>query len=174
MVTRGWREGKLGEIINFKNGRTSPIRDDVYSKYPVFGSNGIIGYSEKFNSIKGNSIIGRVGSYCGATYLTMTDSWVTDNAIIAESKTPSNIFSYILLKNQNLNNYRVGSGQPLINQTILSTIDVVIPTDTILQKFQNIAINLFEVIHQNGEQIATLTRLRDTLLPKLLRGEIVV
>ncbi|MCB0538691.1 MAG: restriction endonuclease subunit S, partial [Bacteroidetes bacterium] len=83
-LPKGWRKGNLGEIISFKNGKSSPERNDEF-QYPVFGSNGIIGYSEEYNAIEDISIIGRVGSFCGSTYLSTKKSWVTDNAIIAQS-----------------------------------------------------------------------------------------
>ena len=112
----------LGKYIQFKNGKSSPERDES-GEFPVFGSNGIIGHSSKYNSDNGTIVIGRVGSYCGSVHYSSTKCWVTDNAIIA---TPiykdESLFWFYYLKSLNLNMMKVGSGQPLLNQKILSSL----------------------------------------------------
>ncbi|EMM4968469.1 restriction endonuclease subunit S, partial [Escherichia coli] len=97
-------------------------------EYPVYGSNGIIGYSDEYNANENTIIIGRVGSYCGSVYISGKKCWVTDNAIIGTAKNENEShFWFYLLKKIDLNNYSTGSGQPLINQTIINTISVTIP-----------------------------------------------
>ncbi|MGK0737668.1 restriction endonuclease subunit S [Yokenella regensburgei] len=117
----------IGENLQIRNGKSSPLRTED-GEYPVYGSNGIIGYSNEYNSEENTIIIGRVGSYCGSVYISEKKCWVTDNAIIATAKNKNeSSYWFYLLKNIDLNNYRVGSGQPLINQTIINTISVSIP-----------------------------------------------
>ena len=84
-IPEDWRECNLGDIATFRNGKSSPQRNGSYS-YPVYGSNGIIGYSNKANSSGCTVIIGRVGSYCGTVYYSKNECWVTDNAIIGSAK----------------------------------------------------------------------------------------
>ncbi|WP_421309615.1 restriction endonuclease subunit S [Aeromonas sp. 603696] len=118
---------KLGEVLDFANGKTSPERSNN-GRWPVYGSNGIIGTADVTNSIADTIVIGRVGSYCGSVYLSATQCWVTDNAIRGTAKgNNSAVFLFYLLKHLNLNNWRSGSGQPLLNQSILNSIDVYIP-----------------------------------------------
>jgi len=120
-------ENKLGKLLRFANGRTSPERADG-RPFPVFGSNGVIGWADETNSEAGSLIIGRVGSYCGSLYLAKEKCWVTDNAIRANSKGGNDPqFLFYLLSTLNLNNWRAGSGQPLLNQQILSNIRVSVP-----------------------------------------------
>jgi len=122
------KEVELQEIATFKNGKISPNRSESLP-YLVYGSNGIIGYSDKFNSEEKTIIIGRVGSYCGSVYFSEHKCWVTDNAIIARSrKNTDPRFLYYLLKRLNLNRYRGGSGQPLLNQEILNSIKTKVPS----------------------------------------------
>ncbi|MBU0909363.1 MAG: restriction endonuclease subunit S [Proteobacteria bacterium] len=119
-IPKGWRVGRLGDILGFKNGKASPERDDTYD-YQVYGANGIIGCANSYNSTEKNIVIGRVGSFCGAVYLPLTKIWITDNSIIAEPKAEkTTIFCFILLKQIHLNTYKTGSGQPLLNQNILN------------------------------------------------------
>ncbi|MHC0470650.1 restriction endonuclease subunit S [Citrobacter sp. EBS8] len=118
----------IGEHLQIRNGKSSPSRTET-GEYPVYGSNGIIGYSDEYNANENTIIIGRVGSYCGSVYISDNKCWVTDNAIIgtAKNKDESHFWFY-LLKKIDLNNYRTGSGQPLLNQTIINAISVTIPS----------------------------------------------
>lgn len=122
------QERKLGEALKFANGRTSPERSDD-GEFVVYGSNGPIGRSSEHNSPSNTIVIGRVGSYCGAVHFSPKPCWVTDNAIRAEvlaGNHPYYIFS--LLRMLDLNRWRSGSGQPLLNQSILSAIQVNLPS----------------------------------------------
>lgn len=118
---------KLEFLINFSNGRSSPERSDD-REFPVFGSNGLIGWADEANSPANSIVIGRVGSYCGSVHFSRTPCWVTDNAIRATAKGDNDpSFLYHLLKQLGLNNWRSGSGQPLINQSTLNLIEVTVP-----------------------------------------------
>ena len=91
----------------------------------------MIGYSDETNADGSSIIIGRVGSYCGSLYFSKYRCWVTDNAIRATAKDDNDArFAYYLLCTLNLNNMRAGSGQPLLNQSILSSVDVLVPLPT--------------------------------------------
>lgn len=112
----------LGEFVRFRNGRTSPVRTD-YGKFAVYGSNGVIGYADVINVDVPSVVIGRVGSYCGSTYFAPQPCWVTDNAIVATPVQEDEArFWFYVLSNSKLNELRHGSGQPLLNQSILTAI----------------------------------------------------
>ncbi|WP_368772792.1 restriction endonuclease subunit S [Pseudomonas aeruginosa] len=118
---------KLESLITFSNGRSSPERSDDRA-FPVYGSNGLIGWANETNSPANSIVIGRVGSYCGSVHFSESACWVTDNAIRATAKGDNDpSFLYYLLKQLDLNNWRSGSGQPLINQSTLNSIDVSVP-----------------------------------------------
>ena len=148
----------LGQHLKFSNGKTSPDRTDT-GVYPVYGANGIIGYSSEYNSDENTIIIGRVGSYCGSVHFSDKKCWVTDNAISARSMNlKESIFWFYYLKSLNLNSMRVGSGQPLLNQTILKSISLPdlninkIKVGEILLSFDQ-KIDLNTQINQTLEQI---------------------
>tara|TARA_R110001592_G_scaffold363387_1_gene686816 strand:+ start:2271 stop:3599 length:1329 start_codon:yes stop_codon:yes gene_type:complete len=122
-----WIEANLGDFVLFKNGKSSPNRDDS-NNIPVFGSNGVIGYSCSANTPSNSLIVGRVGSYCGSVYYSYEKCWVTDNAIMGLPKYDREFeFWYFFLLSLNLNSYRSGSGQPLINQATLKSISIRVP-----------------------------------------------
>jgi type I restriction enzyme S subunit len=158
-----WKEYKLGEIAQIKNGKSRPkVKGDI----PVYGGNGILDYSE-FSNVKGETIIiGRVGAYCGSVYFENKEIWVSDNALYAKPKKGFNSkYLYYLLKEDNLNQYAGGSSHPLLTQgrlndlkfnlpdlptqtaiaEILSSLDDKIELNNLInQELENLAQNLFK------------------------------
>lgn len=153
----------FGDIAKFSNGKTSPDRDDN-AKYNVFGSNGIIGKSNLSNTEKETIIIGRVGSYCGSVYYSKDKCWVTDNAIKCEAKNdniPS--FIYYQASKLNLNNFRVGSGQPLLNQGILNSLKINYFAPNTQKKIAHILSTLDDKIELNRKMNQTLEAMAQAL-----------
>jgi len=134
IIPEGWEMSSLKQIAIFRNGKRSPERT-ISGKFPVYGSNGIIGLTNETNSEENTIVIGRVGAYCGNVYFSKSKSWITDNAIIGSAKdNNSSLFLFYLLKKLKLNEQRSGSSQPLINQSILNSLKVSIPTSEKEQK----------------------------------------
>lgn len=155
----------LGEFAEFKNGKKRPLKIGVF---PVYGGNGIIDFTNKSNA-ENLIIIGRVGAYCGSLYREIGKCWVSDNAISATSKINSNMFTYYLLKNLNLNERSEGTGQPLLTQKILNNISFQIANTDLIERFENLALNLFkyEVLIEKENQ--KLTELKSLLLVGIVR-----
>ena len=115
-----WREVKLDEVIKFGNGKKKPITD---GKIPIYGGNGILGYSSEANCNNETIIIGRVGAYCGSVYYENNPIWVSDNALSAKPKNNNDTkFLYYFLKNASLNQHAGGSSHPLVTQTLLNSL----------------------------------------------------
>ena len=149
-------ETTLGRLLSFANGRSSPERADGLP-YPVYGSNGVIGRSAEANSDAGSIVIGRVGSYCGSLYLSKQRCWVTDNAIRATALDDNDSrFLFYLLGTLNLNNWRAGSGQPLLNQDILSRIPAAVPAPAEQRAIAHILGTLDDKIELNRRMSETL------------------
>ena len=120
-----WVLRKFSDFIELSNGKTRPNNE---GKVNVYGSNGIIGHSVQSNSPEETVVIGRVGAYCGSVYFSKERCWVTDNAIKAIAKHGfSSRYIYYLLKSCDLGRLRAGSGQPLLNQGIIGSIELDIP-----------------------------------------------
>jgi len=160
---KNWYSCNLGEIATFKNGKSSPLRG-YDNKFPVFGSNGIIGFSDDYNANNGTIVIGRVGSFCGSIYYYDRHCWVTDNAIIGKSKKNSDSkFLYYLLNNIGLNNYRSGSGQPLLNQRTLNEIEIIVPQLNEQKLIASIISSLDDKIELNRKMNQTLEQIAQTI-----------
>jgi type I restriction enzyme S subunit len=155
-MANDWTETKVGSLLSFANGRTSPERNNELP-YPVYGSNGIIGYASETNAEAGAIVIGRVGSYCGSLYQSKQKCWVTDNAIRAVAKDDNDpIFLFYLLGTLSLNSWRAGSGQPLLNQDILSRIPAFVPSPPKQRAIAHILGTLDDKIELNRRTNETL------------------
>ena len=153
---------KLGNYVDFTNGKTSPERYDQ-GRYAVFGSNGEIGRSDQKNSPESTTVIGRVGS-CGSVHFSARPCWVTDNAIKAISKKPAEgRFWYFALFNQKLHDLRSGSAQPLINQTSLKAVELPVPDQTARLQIGELLGSLDDKIELNRRMNETLEEMARAL-----------
>ena len=133
---------KLGDIIDFKNGKSVKKSDGVI---PIYGGNGILGYTDKSN-FSHTIVVGRVGAYCGSIYVEENSCWVSDNAIAGVPKEGQDLtYLYYVLKSLNLNSKQIGSSQPLITQSMLK--DMVVDIEIDIEKQKKIA-NSISIIDQ--------------------------
>ena len=157
-----WKEYKLGEVISFGNGKERPKeKGDI----PVYGGNGILDYTNKYNYEGETIVLGRVGAYCGSVYYSNTPIWVSDNALVAKPKEGHNTkFFYYYLTHIKLNDYAEGSSHPLITQTLLNSIDIRIPINEIEQcKIASILTSMDDKIDLLRRENATLEAMAETL-----------
>lgn len=139
----------LGEIITFKNGKKRPSDE---GDIPVYGGNGILGYTN-INNYENCIAIGRVGAYCGSVYYEPKQCWISDNAICAIPKDGLHIYyALYLLKSLHLNHRHIGTSQPLLTQEILNKIECRIPEFTIQEKIANI-LQIIDSKIENNNQI---------------------
>ena len=147
----------LGDLIKVKSGDGIAISHlHEYDKYPVYGGNGINGYTTANNVETGTMIIGRVGEKCGNVNITAAKSWVSDNALIVTPKAKYDIeYLKYLLEHTNLNSHANRNAQPVISGQIIYKIEVPYITDTKEQTLVG------QMIHQFDTHIANLTELID-------------
>lgn len=149
-----WAKIDLENFVDFYNGKS--IKPNGIGEYPAFGSNGLIGYSEKFLYTEG-VILGRVGAYCGAVEISRTNFWASDNTIVVKPKENADlIFIYYLLKNFPLNNFAGGAAQPLITQTVLKPLSFQIPPLPTQRKIASILSAYDDLIENNLKRIKLL------------------
>lgn len=135
------------------------------------GANGEIGRTNDFLFDGRFIYTGRVGTLGKICRVEDEKVWMSDNTLVIKPRIGYN-FIYFALKNMNLHSYNVGSTQPLIRQSDMKGIKISLPNHTILQDFEQVCDSLFRQINKNNKQNMILSSLRDTLLPKLMSGEL--
>ena len=128
-----------------------------------------MGYTKEYLYDEDILIIGRVGTH-GVVQRVNYPCFPSDNTFVIKSKYYG--FVYQLLKRIDYDSLNTGSTQPLITQKSLKTVNVVLPDENSLSEFENISKVFFDKIYLNQNEITSLTKLRDTLIPKLMSGEI--
>jgi len=188
----GWRVGKLRETGKVICGKTpSKSNKDFYGKEIPFikipdmhnqmfivkttdnlsqlGSN-----SQKNKTIPANSICISCIATVGLVSLTVQDSQTNQqiNSILPKKDFFREFLYFRLSKmNKYLNDLGSGGTATLnVNTSTFSNIEIVIPTEDVLKSFNKIQLPIFEKILTNMTQIQSLTKTRDTLLPKLMSG----
>lgn len=150
-----WKEYKLGEVVKFGNGK---IRPQSKGNIPVYGGNGILDYSDKYNYTDETIVIGRVGAYCGSVFYENRPIWVSDNALSVKAIPGFDAkFLYYFLSNLKLNEFAEGSSHPLVTQTLLNSIDVIITDNEIEQK------KIADVLRSLDDKLDLLNRQNQTL-----------
>jgi len=168
-----WEGKTLGDLVNISSGKGLKKRANFENGlYPVLGANGEIGRTNNW-LFEGELIFtGRVGTL-GKVFIVHKNEkvWLSDNTLVIKPKDYFYLI-YFTLKNAKLEEYDVGSTQPLIRQTDIKKIKLYLPNHILLNKFEDYAKKIFNKIKLNKKQIGTLEQLRDTLLPKLISGEV--
>ena len=85
-----------------------------------------------------------------------------------------NVAKYVFhfIKSKDLASMNAGSAVPSMTTDILNAIEVAIPSAQDLEKFETLVSPLYRAVQENNIQSAKLAELRDTLLPKLMSGEL--
>lgn len=197
-LPEGWRVGKLGDEFDITIGRTPPrIEQHWFSKISTgkkwisikdIGNSGTYIYNTseyltdeaiiKFNIpiIPKNTTILSFKMTVGKLTIT-TEEMLSNEAIahlkIKKDSTISSEFIYLYLQKLDFN--ALGSTSSIvtaINSTMIKAIEFLIPTKSIVEKFDELIKPLFNKIMLNTKQIQTLTKTRDELLPRLMNGEV--
>ena len=162
-----WKEIELSEIVEFGNGKKKP---DSNGDIPIYGGNGILGYSREYNYEGETIIIGRVGAYCGSVYYENKPIWVSDNALAAKAKVGNSTkFLYYFLKNANLNQHAGGSSHPLVTQTLLNSLEYEICINKSEQHaIASVLSSLDDKIDLLHRQNQTLEQMAETLFREMM------
>ena len=128
-LPEGWCETTLKHVITIKSGYPINVRNCMQGHYPIYGGNGITGYTVDYNIKEPTIVIGRVGFYCGSVYLVKEKAWVSDNAftITIHKDIFYKKYLYYLIQFLNLRKYSNSTAQPVISGKTIYPIHVIIP-----------------------------------------------
>ena len=177
-IPESWEVTKLGDLVKLKSGCLRPkdmeSQPNAELTIPVYGGNGILGYTSKRFSEERLLVIGRVGAYCGCVHIAEAPNWITDNALYPEKWFSSEVSLDFLaeqLKHCNLNRLQRRGGQPLVTQSILHQFKIPLPPfpeqRAIAAVFQAID-GKVAVLEQEAQHLDELFR---AMLDELMTGQ---
>ena len=163
----------LFDIADIKYGKGLAKNELVEDGYPVFGGNGQIGFYSKYLYEEPQILISCRGAASGKVLVSLPKSFITSNSLIIELKDRryyEYLKQYFML--HQLYDYATGSAQPQITIDGLRHLTVPYPPFDLIKTLTNQLKAISDCIYSNDIENQALSRLRDTLLPKLMSGEI--
>lgn len=171
VIPKEWEVKVLGELCgSIKSGKNKEKANK--GKYPVYGSTGIIGYTDKSVYDGLMILIARVGANAGFTYYVNGRYDVSDNTLILNVKSCYNFnFAYNQLLYYNLNKLVFGSGQPLVTAGQLKSLKILLPPLSEQQKIAEILNVWDKAIEKQTQLIEKLELRKKGLMQQLLTGK---
>ncbi len=167
-----WEMGRVEDLFVLQRGYDLPFQNRVDGKYPIYASSGESGFHHDYR-VKGPGVTTGRSGVLGKVYYIQDDFWPLNTSLfIKEFKNSSPLHSYFILRSIDLNSFNAGSAVPTLNRNHVHEFPIEIPPMKLIYEFDDMVTPLFKKIKSNQAQIHTLTALRDTLLPKLMSGEV--
>jgi type I restriction enzyme, S subunit len=200
-IPKGWEVGSLADVCFVKGGYAFKSKDFTTSGYPVikikninndrtvsatdvqYIPKDIANNVENFWLSPGDLIMAMTGATVGKFGLLvpeMEKTYLLNQRVAKfypiDAISPKLWFVYCCLCQKNVFDYIVnvahGSAQPNVSAATIMATTILRPDDEIIRVFNNMFDGNFVKMLSNRETVQTLSKLRDTLLPKLLSGEI--
>ncbi|AGT31693.1 hypothetical protein M493_07020 [Geobacillus genomosp. 3] len=170
VIPNNWKIGQVKDLAKVSSGKRPKIKD--IGEYPIFGGGGPMGVTNEYLYNEPIFITGRVGTI-GKVFRVSKPCWPSDNSLVLiPLKAYYYSFLYAVLKNIDFSLITGGSTQPLITQTSLKSIKVIIPPEETIEQYNKQVLTYYSLIDKNDNINKQLSEIRDYLLPRLLSGEI--
>ena len=177
-----WRLGTVSEIIELHDSKRIPLssreRANLAKIYPYYGATSVMDYVDKYLFDGIYLLLGEDGTVVdskGFPILQYVEGkfWVNNHAHIITGKNGFTVETlYLLFSLTNVQSIVTGAVQPKISQGNLNKVSVVIPSEAELSAFNSIVQPIFAQIRNLRAENDRLAATRDTLLPRLMSGEL--
>lgn len=177
-----WRMGTVGEIIELHDSKRIPLsgseRDKMEKIYPYYGATSLMDYVDNYLFDGIYLLLGEDGTVVddkGFPILQYIDGkfWVNNHAHILTGKLGYSVEElYLLFSLTNIKSIVTGAVQQKVSQANLKKVPAIIPPAEVLNQFDDIIQPIFAEIRNLRSENQRLSAVRDTLLPKLMSGEL--
>ena len=181
-IPKGWHSGTVSEIVEFHDSKRTPLssreREKLDKIYPYYGATSVMDYVDRYLFDGVYLLLGEDGTVIddkGFPVLQYIEGkfWVNNHAHIITGKNGFTVeLLYLLFSLTNVRSIVTGAVQPKISQANLNKVPVMIPDAEELESFDSIIQPFFAQIRNLRAENDKLATIRDTLLPKLMSGEI--
>lgn len=171
-IPDAWQPVPLSRIADVTSGKRPPMKQAIASaegSVPLLGASAIMGYTNRILYDSRMLVIGRVGTH-GVVQRVDFPCWPSDNTLVVSSSYYE--FVYQVLKRMDYRALNRGSTQPLITQSDVLKEQILLPDSHSLDEYEACAGALMQMCDELKRQNSHLAALRDTLLPRLMSGEL--
>lgn len=180
-LPNGYKYLNLNDVsVNYDSKRkpmSSREREQHKGEYPYYGATSIIDYVDDYIFDDTYLLMGEDGTVKTAEGYPVLQyiwgkNWINNHAHVLQGTIISTEHLMFALRKKNIEALITGAVQPKINQVNMNKIKIIIGTDDVNKKFEEEIKVIVAKIKVNLVENETLTQIRDTLLPKLMNGEI--
>ncbi len=169
-VPDGWEKKKLGDVLTLNYGKALKQETRQEGTFPVYGSSGVVGTHNTFLVKAPGIVVGRKGNV-GSIYWAHKPFFPIDTVYYINSE-QSSFFLYHNLQNRSFMNS--DGAVPGLNRNYAYSLPIVIPSKTIREQFEEIAVPVFQQVFKLEAMNQKLKHARDVLLPRLMSGALEV
>ena len=171
-IPANWWCCKWGDIATLEYGKGLRGYSESGGEYRVYGTNGPIGWHTLPLCNRPGIVIGRKGAYRGV-HLSRAPFFVIDTAFYLNPKIELDlIWTFHEVSALDINGMDSGSAIPSTSRPDFYGLPVVLPPTLVLREFGKLVQPFCAKMEANSGESVTLASIRDTLLPKLLSGDI--
>jgi type I restriction enzyme S subunit len=175
-IPKGWDLKNLGDLVIPKKGKSITKNTAVEGDVPVVAGGLSPAYYHNTSNVKAPVVtISASGANAGFARLYNEDIWASDCSYISEEQSPFSVLWYVFFKINQKKIYHMqqGAAQPHIYPSDLMRLKLAHPIGEKLWYFASDIISpIFKKIGISERETKVLSDLRDTLLPKLISGEL--
>jgi len=173
-IPEGWELRPVGNFADLKGGKQLE-REQIAAvgEIPVFGGAGVMGYTANHNADGFVIAVGRVGAYCGQFFSHRGKAWINNNASLIHQRNENlGEWLFLSLHHADIDVIKKGAAQPFVSNGDIAKIPLIWPGEQVVRSFSAAAAPLMMAQESKTEESKSLAQLRDTLLPKLISGEL--
>jgi type I restriction enzyme S subunit len=170
LVPKGWMTTRIDSLMELAYGKALKAETRRPGRVPVYGSGGVTGWHDEALVSGPSIIVGRKGTV-GSIYWESRPFYPIDTVFYVKSGRPLN-YCHQLLRTLGLSDMNTDAAVPGLNrENVYRLLVPCVPSD-VLQAFDEIAQALRNGIDRNANHAEALSDLRDTLLPRLISGQL--
>ena len=171
-VPKGWPVKTLQDLLVLQRGFDLPAQDRVPGDFPIIAASGPSGTHAEAMAKGPGVVTGRSG-VLGRVFLELDDHWPLNTTLwVKEFRGATVCYAYEALRLLDFKAFNAGSAVPTLNRNHIHGLPYVIPPLGCIEAYEVLAIRLHRRARLNAQQAQTLATLRDTLLPRLISGQL--
>lgn len=178
----GWHLGTVGDIIQLHDSKRVPLsgseRDKMEKIYPYYGATSLMDYVDNYLFDGIYLLLGEDGTVVDSLGFPILQYvygqfWVNNHAHIITGKEGFSVEElYLFFSLTNIKSIVTGAVQQKVSQQNLKKVPAIIPSKEALSAFDDLIQPIFAQIRNLRDENARLADLRDTILPRLMSGEL--
>jgi len=171
-IPEGWGVGPLESVLVLQRGFDLPSTQRTSGEYPVLTASGPSGTHNEF-MVRGPGVTTGRSGVLGTVFYVHDDFWPLNTSLwVKEFRQSMPAYAFHLLRGLDFGLFNAGSAVPTLNRNHVHKLPTLMPPTELIAAFERVARRNLKRQKHNGDQSLTLAALRDTLLPKLISGEL--